>query len=316
MKEKALSNYTALLTSCPPTGSGERRVHRWLLSMANRARHAGLDRDRWATDMIVHATRPVLATELRETWETASGKATGDLAVHRPETKPAPLTVMDYIQRGGSATAEVFLAASPVQLIRSGDRWRESVLLMRALFLPDEYVFCAWNKRTPGVLGDTVRTRAEWEMVFQQRGAAGQPIPPLFLPNPVSAVPALTKDGKASLRCDASVVAHRHAVAEMDKLPLEQQFAFWRGWGLETVSAVTFSGNHSLHVLLRVDAAGPEEWERHVQRGLFERVLIPLGCDGQCKNPGRLSRLAGAVRNDEKVHGALQSLFFVRKELA
>ena len=267
--------------------------------------------------MKVHATRPVSANELREAWLTASGNPlAGELAAHRPVTKPAPLTVMDYIQRGGNATAGDFLEASPVRIDRGVENWLQAVLLLRALFKPDEFVFCGWEKRTHGLLGDTVRTRSEWERVFQQRGAAGQPIPPLFIPNPVSPVPAMSKEGKPSLRCDASVVAHRHAVAEMDKLPLEQQFPFWWGWGLEAVSAVTFSGNRSLHVLLRVDATGPDEWERLVRRGLFEQVLIPFGCDGQCKNPGRLSRLAGAVRNDEKVHGVFQSLLYVRKELA
>jgi hypothetical protein len=275
-----------------------------------------VDYEQWATDMVTHATRPVSATELRETWAKASGKpATGDLAVHRPEPKPAPLTAAEYIQRGGSATAEDFLEASPVRIVRGVENWLQAVLLLQALFRPDENVFCGWDEYTRGVLGETVRTRAEWEAEFQQRGAAGQPIPPLFLPNPVSSVPAMTKDGKPSLRCDASVAAYRHAVAEMDKLPLEQQFSFWWGWGLEAVSAVTFSGNRSLHVLLRIDAADPDEWERLVRRGLFEQVLIPLGCDGQCKNPGRLSRLAGAVRYDAKVCGGLQRLLFVREEL-
>ncbi len=310
-------SYHDALTHCPPTGSGERLVHRWILSTANFAFREGLDADVWAKDVVTNATRPVSTTELRDAWaKAAGGPASGDFRVRRPEIKPAPLTAQAYIQRGGHANAEDFLRASPVQINHGGECWREAILLLRALFHPDEYVFLGWDQQTSGVLGKTVRTRAEWEREFQTRGQTGQSLPPLFLPNPVSPVPALTKEGKASLRCDASVISHRHAVAEMDKLPLDEQFALWWGWGLDTVSAITFSGHRSLHVLLRVDAAGSDEWERVVQRRLFDRVLIPLGCDGQCKNAGRLSRLAGAIRFDDKVSGELQKLLFVKEDLA
>jgi hypothetical protein len=102
-------------------------------------------------------------------------------------------------------------------------------------------------------------------------------------------------------------------VAEFDGMPLADQFAFWMGWGLDAVTAVTFSGSKSLHALLRVDAANREEWEKSVKGGLFRRVLVPLGCDRACVNPARLSRLAGARRADKG--GAVQKLLFVRGSL-
>ena len=97
-------------------------------------------------------------------------------------------------------------------------------------------------------------------------------------------------------------------------MPRADQLNFWLGWGLDTVSAITFSGGKSLHAVLRVDAEDREDWEKNVRGRLFRRTLIPLGCAGACQNPARLSRLAGARRADKG--GAVQKLLFVREELA
>lgn len=309
-----LNNFRQALQNCPPTGTGERRVHRWLLSMANLALNAGIGAEQWAAEVATHATRLVSADELREAWEKASGSAsTGPFPSARPKIRPAPLSLADLIKKGGNASIDDFFHDSPVPRLGETPGWEQASTQLRALFLPDEFVFCG-EQLTPGVLGKTVRTRNEWELEFQKRGASGEPLPPLFLPNPVSPVPAKTKDGRASLRCDASVVIFRHAVAEMDELPFERQPAFWMGRGLEDITTVTFSGHHSLHALVRVDVPDLETWNSEVRNGLFSRILVPLGCDKQCAHPSRLTRLAGAVRNDEKAAGVLQQLWFARKE--
>lgn len=148
------------------------------------------------------------------------------------------------------------------------------------------------------------------------------------MPNPVSGVPAPKKDGSGlSLRCDRSVTVFRHVIAEFDKLPLDHQLALLWGWGLESISAVTFSGHRSLHALFRVDVPSLGYWDSDIRRGLFPQVLMPLGCDPSCANPGHLSRLAGAWRDpaaerkwkDKEAAdippAARQELFFVREAL-
>jgi hypothetical protein len=164
-------------------------------------------------------------------------------------------------------------------------------------------VFCG------DTFGKTVRPRDEWIARFM----GGESIPPLLCVNPLKPEGGQTAGGKPSPRCDSAVAVFRHAVAEFDGMPLAEQFAFWKGWGLDAVTAVTFSGSKSLHALLRVDCADREEWEKSVKGGLFRRVLVPLGCDRACANPARLSRLAGARRAERG--GAVQKLLFVREAL-
>jgi hypothetical protein len=158
--------------------------------------------------------------------------------------------------------------------------------------------------------GRTVRERDDW----CARWKNGETIPPLVCVNPLKPEGGMTANGKPSPRCDDAVSVYRHAVAEFDRMAIEEQVKFWCGWGLESVTSITFSGAKSLHVALRVDAKNAEEWRRCVKDGLFAQQLIPLGCDGTCANPSRLSRLAGARREDKG--GAVQRLLFVRGPLA
>lgn len=299
-------SYTTLLTSCPASGSGERRVHRWLLSMANRALRDGVDYEQWATDMVTHATRPVSETELRDAWTKAAGKpATGELTRLRQVSKPAPLTARELIRRGGGRTLDDLMAMSPVRVdCPPEERWKSSQAFLRALFKPDELVSC----------GDTyskvVLPCSDW----CQRVGNREWIPPLVIVNPLKPGGGRRKsDGAPSMICDDAVSVFRHAVVEFDNMPLDDQLNLLVGFGLNAVTAITFSGGRSLHAIVRVDAESSKEWEQAVRGYLFRRLMVPLGCDPQCQNPARRTRLAGALREDKG--GALQTLLFVREAL-
>lgn len=307
----ALDNYRDALRNAPARGAGA--THAWLMSAANFAAVAGVDAGTAERDLLAAMPRrPTPSTEVRDTVARAyrdRGAAVRFGSVPciskaEPKPRPAPKAATHFIRRGeGFAEVDIW-EASPVRLDWGEEFWRDAVALLHALFLPGERVFCG------DAYGRTVRTREEW----CSRWEHGEPVPPLFCPNPLKAGGGMTASGKPSPRCDDAVAVYRHAVAEMDAMPLEQQISFWCGWGLDAVSAITFSGSKSLHVLLRVDAEDAEEWRREVKGGLFARRLIPLGCDGACVNPSRLSRLAGARRADKG--GAVQKLLFVREALA
>jgi hypothetical protein len=195
------------------------------------------------------------------------------------------------------------MAVSPVKIDWGADRRLAACALLRAVFLPGELVYCGY------AAGGSVLERDDWISRFM----ANEYKAPLMCANPLKPGGGVTTDGEPSTRCDDAVAVFRHAVAEFDGLPLADQIRFWMGWGLDAVTAITFSGGKSLHVLLRVDCKDREEWDRAVKDGLFRQRLMPLGCDGACRNPSRLTRLAGACRPDKG--GAVQKLLFVREEL-
>jgi hypothetical protein len=291
------------LTNCPPPGSG---VHGWIMSAANYAAAAGEDPARAVVSITNAMTRtPAPTSEVVEAVKKAyveCGAKVGRL--HYPiKPKPAPLSAAEFIKCGAEATEADLIAASPVKIDRGDTRRLAACALLKALFCGCELVYCGDQ------YGRTVRPRDEWIGRF----LAGEPIPPLLCVNPLKAEGGVTAGGQPSPRCDDAVAVFRHAVVEFDAMPLSDQFRFWKGFGLETVTAITFSAGKSLHALLRVDAVDRAEWNRAVKDGLFRRRLIPLGCDRACVNPARLTRLAGACRPDKG--GAVQKLLFVREEL-
>jgi hypothetical protein len=310
--ERARVAYFAALRTCPASGAG---VHAWVLGAANRAALAGIPAAQAASEIEGAMTRPpaprsevrdAVAKAYREHDDLAAAAASGlPIPPKREKPKPNPAAAAEFIRRGGGAGEAEMWEASPVRMFW-GDDWRQDACaVLRALFRPGELVFCGGTHDR-----DTIRPRDEWIDLFEHGGE----IPPFLCVNPLKAEGGTTAGGTCSRRCDDAVSAFRHAVVEFDGMPLADQFAFWAGWGLDAVTAVTFSGSKSLHALLRVDCKSREEWERDVRGCLFERHLIPLGCDGTCRNPSRLSRLAGARRADKG--GAVQKLWFVREELA
>jgi hypothetical protein len=306
----AAEKYRDALGCCPTSGGG---VHAWMMGAANLAALAGVPAMQAAEEITAAMTRaPSPAGEVRDTvaraYRERGGRSALGLGTYSPpprpaKPRPAPLAADRFIHRAGEVGEADLWEASPVRIDWGEEWWRDAVALLHALFLPGERVFCG------DTYGRTVRERDEW----CERWEKGETVPPLVCVNPLKPGGGVTAGGKPSPRCDDAVAVFRHAVAEMDGMPLADQIAFWMGWGLEAVAAVTFSGSKSLHVLLRVDAASREEWEKAVRGGLYARRLIPMGCDGACANPARLTRLAGARRADKG--GTVQKLLYVREEL-
>lgn len=307
----ALEKYKAALRDAP--GKGEGKTHSWLMGTANLAAVAGIDAATAEADLLAAMPRkPNPAGEVRDTIARAYRErgAVVEFGAVPPPSKPAPKpgaaekSRAAMIQRGGGLGEADLWEMSPVRIDWGDDYWRDAVALLRALFRPGELVFCGDRYEK------TVRPVEDWCARWQH----GETIPPFLCVNPLKPGGGFTASGHASPRCDDAVAVFRHAVAEFDNLSLSDQINFWFGWGLDGVSAITYSGSKSLHAVLRVDAADWKEWETEVRGGLYKQVLIPMGCDRTCVNPSRLSRLAGARRPDKG--GTVQKLLFVRESLA
>ena len=104
-------------------------------------------------------------------------------------------------------------------------------------------------------------------------------------------------DGKGAK--DENVTEFRYALVESDNMPIEQQNAMVRELELP-IACLIYSGGKSLHAIVRIDAADKAEYRSRVD--YLYNVLQKNGMmvDTQNKNPSRLSRMPGVVRNGRK----------------
>lgn len=315
------NRFALALQNVPAPGGG--RTHSWCQSAANAAAWDGIDATEAERQILealgerAAAHRWCVASAIRRAYQDIRrdapvlGRYRPTVTVKRKPTLSelqgtAPKAAAQFVELGrgieaGDIEAEMGIIDPPI-----GPR-EEAVALLRALFKPGEGV---WAANDPTDVR-SVRACDEWIRWIQQ----GHPIPTRICPNPIRI---------GGRRCDADVTAWRHLVGEFDDVdgwPLARQLEFWWGYTfsrdfgpLDGVTALVFSGNKSYHAFLRVDCADRREWDRFA----VGRVLTPLvqfGADPQFSVPSQGARMAGAIRNDEKVQDAAQRLLFVRGEL-
>lgn len=104
-------------------------------------------------------------------------------------------------------------------------------------------------------------------------------------------------DGKGCK--NENVTEFRYALVESDTTDLEQQNAIIRELELP-VACLVFSGKKSLHAIIKVDAADYGEYRKRVDFLYAICQKNGLRIDTQNKNPSRLSRLPGIIRNGKK----------------
>jgi len=98
---------------------------------------------------------------------------------------------------------------------------------------------------------------------------------------------------------DANVTAMRYALIESDSMTIEMQAALYQQLELP-VAALVHSGGKSLHAIVRINATTMEEYRERVN--FLHKVCNDAGLkiDTQNKNPSRLSRMPGVMRNGNK----------------
>ena len=300
---RAAERYAEEIRRCPKGGSG---VHSWLMTTANLAAIAGIPPMEAEAEIIRAMTRPPspaseVATAIRKAYaEYAPGTDYAPRRYSTPRSKPLPQTAQKFIQRGDGAEESDWWEASPIRI-----DWepgpQDALALLRTLYAPGEFVFCGER------YGAEVKTAGDWMRWIEK----GPPVPPHWIPNPLTGDEHPTGSGTPSRRGDSAVASFRFAVAEFDGLSKPDQLAFWWGFRTAPIVALIDSGGKSIHAILRVDCATRADWERDIEGKLFPAVLCPLGCDPACRNESRLSRLPGHFRREKN---AWQRLLYLSTE--
>lgn len=101
-------------------------------------------------------------------------------------------------------------------------------------------------------------------------------------------------DGKGV--ADTNVTAYRFALVESDTLPIERQNAILRELQLP-IAALVHSAGKSLHAIVRIDAPNYDEYQKRVTFLYEVCKKNGMEVDRKNRNPSRLSRMPGAVRN-------------------
>jgi hypothetical protein len=227
----------------------------------------------------------------------------------RPMPLPAPRPLIDgpatrdkLIHSGAGAGPEDFWELSPFR--PDAEPSHRDALAVLTLYDDREWLFFGspYDKR--------VRSVSEWRGIIERCQKAPWPH---IMPNPVDGWAHEIGDGKLSFRCDAAVSDLRYAVVEFDNLSKPDQFAFWHSIiskRLLDVAVLLDSGGKSLHAWVRVNLPDRNAWDREIGTQIYGHagVFTSMGADRACRNPSRLSRLAGHLRQDK---GAYQTLLFL-----
>ena len=309
---RAMFDYEALISNFPrPGGEG---AHVALFKAGALGFKAGLHKDRIIEDVtenIPAGSRQVTATEIEQGvdkgFQTAIQEKFGFTVAKEPSkaVRRVPEGSMVRIAAANrGVTVEDIMKKSPVPI--DFPEWEAGWRTLSALYRSDDLLYIGGSKDS-GILGDTIRTAAEWIDLFKRE----KPKRPHIMVNPLTGKPAPKKDGSGeTLRGDGNIASFRHAVVEMDQTSLADQLAFW-SWAALPVRALVISGGKSIHGWVDVSCAGAIEWEREVESDLFPNYLFPLGCDKSCLNESRLSRMPGHFREDK---GAMQKLIWLSPE--
>ena len=101
-------------------------------------------------------------------------------------------------------------------------------------------------------------------------------------------------DGKGA--GDKNVTAYRYALAEADTMPIEDQKKLLINLKLP-IAAMVESGGKSVHAIVKVNASNKAEYDQRVAFLFSELAKRNFIVDTNNRNPSRLSRLPGAMRN-------------------
>ena len=224
---------------------------------------------------------------------------------HPPDFVAAVKAYLGSFRFGGADLWE----ASPVRLF---DHWqRDGIAIVESLFHPGELVNFVTSatvvedepgrkKAIPNDAGETV----ERDVLLARWRREGMPCVPAggwLRMNPL--------DGKGI--ADENVAKFRFALVESDTLPLGLQLALMAHLPLP-ISAMLTSGCRSIHSLVKVDAKDASDYRQSV--GAMLDILRRFGVDSQNRNPSRMSRLPGVLREIGAGPDARQRLLYLNPE--
>lgn len=96
-----------------------------------------------------------------------------------------------------------------------------------------------------------------------------------------------------------NVTDFRYALVESDKMEIEKQYEIIQALDLP-VACLVHSGKKSLHAIVRIDASSYDEYRKRVDYLYSICKKNGLEIDTQNRNPSRLSRMPGVMRDGQK----------------
>ena len=196
--------------------------------------------------------------------------------------------------------------------------WRlDSIMFLAALYDGADFVNVVTEfstetkddgtvKANPSGAGHTMR-RDDWMREIRAHGTPQSEAGAWVRMNPC------TPEGSGSKGaiCDADVTAHRFVLLESDKLPEALALAIYAALPLP-IAAIIASAGRGPHAWVKVGAANESEYDELAARivGGLERI----GIDQGNKNPSRLSRLPGAMRQIGASGDGEQRLFYLNPD--
>ena len=289
---RRLQQFQEALATMPRRGEG---LHRATLSVAHKAKKAGLSRDA-AIEAISALDRDFKPNEVEEAVEKAFADA-DDSAKPRRRKMPAPVKKVaktgELLLKDAERTAKLqaalieagggevdpfgpeLRAASnpPPDLIPAIPGMEGSEFLgglftfLSVAFRPDDKIYIGTGREGKYNQRSHIKTVEGWRDYFSTildrvKNASSlaeqrQILIALGYDYPLFCVNPLTGEPNAenSFRSDDCVSEYRYVLLESDKLPLAQQVALLKGLKLPIVS-MTYSGGKSIHALVKVDALG------------------------------------------------------------
>lgn len=218
-----------------------------------------------------------------------------------PASRVSPTEAIAELVGNFTCTKSELMENSPIEIPSAPEE--QTVCALEALYEPVDYVNIVINyqkesesKAVPVGYGKTHRQRT-WT-------------------NPRRALP-LQDQGGAWIRmnptngegiADRDVVAFRYALVEFDDVPIDTQLAFFAKIKLP-IAMLVHSGGKSVHAWIIINAPDIHRYRQRVAK--VYALLAKFGIDTANKNPGRLSRLPGAVRRIGAVGDGRQKLLYL-----
>lgn len=112
------------------------------------------------------------------------------------------------------------------------------------------------------------------------------------------------------------VKSYDYCLVEFDDKSENEQIGFWMAMIDKDmpVAALIFSGNKSIHAIIKVPCQNYLDWVVNVENNLFRQFFVPLGADPATKNPNRLARFPGGrrcIKTKTMVYEARQRLLYL-----
>jgi len=298
--------------ACPATGSGQRLVHKWLLTAANACKHFGLSLEEAADWIEINMSRrPDSKREIPDQVSYAYGTTwTGSGGGTRPaKDKPEALSVdalEAMIDRSITDPVEHLRQRSPMPMdikpsgyLRAISRPGEHFVAMARKDAFGPYVRL-WKQTDSQDAQPRIDERVDDLANTSQQGA-------WFLSCPVNGI-----EVDDSLRRETNITVFRHAVLECDCPELGIDPADWLrfliGRSLPIISIID-SGKRGAHAIINAGTSTKEELLAYIDSQLKPWTIC--GTDPACLSAYRLTRLANCWRGET---GKRQQLLYLNPD--